>query len=216
MYNGIGLQTPRGSGTNGHVQRNWAIVRKNKDKVTYKMEESKADQLNKQPNKEILDHVRKRKVEVKCAEFADILENQGYTNEEITNKVEQYRSVLIGGDIKSSTPQDEFGRVKYEITREGGDAFRGNLGRIGGGQGRYYTRDIDVPHSAGAKRVRDDEGGTPGRRRTRSGRKRERSISLSVASFFQRLSARMDRRHDAASGCVVVCRRRRMVHRGLD
>lgn len=79
MYNGIGLQTPRGSGTNGHVQRNWAIVRKTKDKVSYiyKTEENKADQLNKQPNKEILDHVRKRKVEVKCAELADILEEQG-------------------------------------------------------------------------------------------------------------------------------------------
>lgn len=77
MYNGIGLQTPRGSGTNGHVQRNWAIVRKNKDKVTYKTEDAKLDQLNKQPNKEILDHVRKRKVEVKCAELADILEDQG-------------------------------------------------------------------------------------------------------------------------------------------
>jgi len=38
--------------------------------------------------------------------------NYRYTNEEIENKVEQYRSVLIGGDIKSSTPQDEFGRVK--------------------------------------------------------------------------------------------------------
>lgn len=77
MYNGIGLQTPRGSGTNGHVQRNWAIIRKAKDKVTYKTDEGKLDQLNKQPNKEILDHVRKRKVEVKCAELADILEEQG-------------------------------------------------------------------------------------------------------------------------------------------
>jgi len=77
MYNGIGLQTPRGSGTNGHVQRNWAIVRNDRVEGTYKMEESKADQLNKQPNKEILDHVRKRKVEVKCAELADILEDQG-------------------------------------------------------------------------------------------------------------------------------------------
>lgn len=77
MYNGIGLQTPRGSGTNGHVQRNWAIVRKNKDKVAYKTEETKGDQLNKQPNKEILDHARKRSIEVKCTELADILENQG-------------------------------------------------------------------------------------------------------------------------------------------
>ncbi|KAL6427034.1 hypothetical protein ACFW04_009310 [Cataglyphis niger] len=118
MYNGIGLQTPRGSGTNGHVQRNWAIVRKNKDKVTYKTDDSKIDQLNKQPNKEILDHVRKRKVEVKCAELADILEDQGFTSEEINNKVESYRSLLMGSDIKSSTPQDEFGRINVRETHQ--------------------------------------------------------------------------------------------------
>lgn len=76
MYNGIGLQTPRGSGTNGHVQRNWAVVRKTKDKVDYKSDD-KLDSINKQPNKEILDHVRKRKVELKVAEFTDILEDQG-------------------------------------------------------------------------------------------------------------------------------------------
>lgn len=76
MYNGIGLTTPRGSGTNGHVQRNWAIVRKTKDKVEYRADD-KHDQLSKQPNKEILDHARKRKIEVKCAELADVLEQQG-------------------------------------------------------------------------------------------------------------------------------------------
>lgn len=76
MYNGIGLQTPRGSGTNGHVQRNWAIVRKTKDKVNYQNDE-KVDQPNKQPNKEILDHVRKRNIELKCTELSDKLEEQG-------------------------------------------------------------------------------------------------------------------------------------------
>lgn len=29
MYNGIGLQTPRGSGTSGYIQRNLSIVKKN-------------------------------------------------------------------------------------------------------------------------------------------------------------------------------------------
>lgn len=89
-------------------------------------------------------------------------------------------------------------------------AFRGIIRT---GQGGCCIRDIDVPHSAGAKRVRGAEGVYPGRRRMRSRRKRERSISL-AASFF-RLSARMDRRH-ADSGRVVVCRRRRMMHRGSD
>lgn len=80
MYNGIGLPTARGSGTNGYVQRNWASVRKTKEKVTYKTEEEleKIDAANsRQPNREILDHERKRKVEVKCIEFEEILEEQG-------------------------------------------------------------------------------------------------------------------------------------------
>ncbi|KAK2588868.1 hypothetical protein KPH14_001734 [Odynerus spinipes] len=118
MYNGIGLQTPRGSGTNGHVQRNWAIVRKTKDKVNYKTDEGKLDQLNKQPNKEILDHVRKRKVEVKCAELADILEEQGLTTEEVTKKVESYRSMLMGTEMKTNAPRDEFGRINVRETHQ--------------------------------------------------------------------------------------------------
>lgn len=81
MYNGIGLTTPRGSGTNGHVQRNWAFVRQGKStNVNYKTEEEleKLSHMgNKQPNLEILDHERKRKIEVKCAELEDTLEEQG-------------------------------------------------------------------------------------------------------------------------------------------
>lgn len=80
MYNGIGLPTARGSGTNGYVQRNWALVRKTKDKVNYKTEEE-LEKLeatsNRQPNRDILDHERKRKVEVKCIELEEILEDQG-------------------------------------------------------------------------------------------------------------------------------------------
>lgn len=80
MYNGIGLQTPRGSGTNGYVQRNWAAVRPAEKSKTYKTEQELAalDIANtRQPNKEILDHEKKRKIELRCAEFADILEEQG-------------------------------------------------------------------------------------------------------------------------------------------
>lgn len=82
MYNGIGLQTPRGSGTNGHVQRNWALVRPhNKEKLTYRTEEelAKLDVASyRQPNQEILDHERKRKIELKCVELEEILEEKGY------------------------------------------------------------------------------------------------------------------------------------------
>lgn len=80
MYNGIGLQTARGSGTNGYVTTNKSFIRKHKDRVDYKSEEElkKLDQaMNKQPNKEILDHERKRKVEVKCMEMQELMEEQG-------------------------------------------------------------------------------------------------------------------------------------------
>lgn len=80
MYNGIGLQTPRGSGTNGYVQRNWASVRKPKDRTQYKTDEElkRLDEAsNKQPNREILDHESKRKIEIKCLQLADALTDQG-------------------------------------------------------------------------------------------------------------------------------------------
>lgn len=80
MYNGIGLQTPRGSGTNGHVQRNFAFVKPSRDTANYRDEADSAKleaTTNRTPNLEILDHERKRKIEVKCAELEETLEGQG-------------------------------------------------------------------------------------------------------------------------------------------
>ena len=81
MYNGIGLETARGSGTNGYVQRNLAFVHEKKEKVRYKNEadlaKNDASFANRQPNKEILEHERKRKLELKCLELREVLEEQG-------------------------------------------------------------------------------------------------------------------------------------------
>lgn len=65
MYNGIGLPTPRGSGTNGYVQRNQAHVRVKPATVDYRSdaEMRKTDRLlNRAPNAEILGHELKRQV----------------------------------------------------------------------------------------------------------------------------------------------------------
>ncbi len=83
MYNGIGLTTPRGSGTNGYVQRNLSSVRvkKNRDERGGERDEKDRErlesQLNRQPNADILEHQRKRQLEVKCAELQDMMEEQG-------------------------------------------------------------------------------------------------------------------------------------------
>ncbi|XP_034108356.1 serine/arginine repetitive matrix protein 2 isoform X3 [Drosophila albomicans] len=120
MYNGIGLTTPRGSGTNGHVQRNWAFVRPGKKDKEYRSEDDakKLDaQLNRPPNKEILDHDRKRKIEVKCIEYEEILEKQGRTPEEIKTQVDSYRQKLMGQG-KTDLAKDEFGRVAVRETHQ--------------------------------------------------------------------------------------------------
>ncbi|KAF5296671.1 hypothetical protein FQR65_LT10211 [Abscondita terminalis] len=133
MYNGIGLTTPRGSGTNGHVQRNWAFVRpKEKDK-TYRTEEElcRLDTAsNRPPNKEILDHERKRKIELKCAEFAEILEDQGFTQEAIKNKVNNYRVMLNGHDGKLDRSIGHWARVSVTETHHLAEAQQEKNARL--------------------------------------------------------------------------------------
>lgn len=80
MYNGIGLQTTRGSATSGYVQRNLSTVNKNKKNVDYRTEEDikrMEAALNRPPNQEILDHQRRRQIELKCLEQREKLENSG-------------------------------------------------------------------------------------------------------------------------------------------
>ena len=123
MYNGIGLSTVRGSGTNGYVQRNLSHVRPSKDKVNYKTEEDikKSEAaISKGPNQGILDHERKRKLEVKCMELEEVLRDQGCDDEEIDEKVNAYRQMLLGHEQNKKAFQDvdEFGRPVVKDTHQ--------------------------------------------------------------------------------------------------
>jgi serine/arginine repetitive matrix protein 2 len=93
-YNGIGLTTARGSGTNGYVQRSLAHVRRREERQ--KMPEGiLATSLTKAPNADLLEHQRKRAVELKCAEMEERMEEQGYAEEEIAEKISEYRQKLL-------------------------------------------------------------------------------------------------------------------------
>jgi serine/arginine repetitive matrix protein 2 len=94
MYNGIGLQTARGSGTNGYVQKNMSFVN-HKPKVDYKSFDEMKPAVHKKPNKEILEHEAKRRVEVKLLEYRDKLEDLGLKESEIEEKVESHRARLF-------------------------------------------------------------------------------------------------------------------------
>jgi len=104
MYNGIGLTTPRGSGTNGYVQKNWSHVSR-KSNVEYRNEQKRVEAMGppkaRKPDKGILEHERKRKVELKIAEFEDAMEEQGYTEEEIEREVSALREKMMAEDLKA-------------------------------------------------------------------------------------------------------------------
>ena len=78
MSDNVGLSTPRGSGTSGYVQRNLAHIRARESAAPYPKDYDSLRHKQRQPDKGILEHDRKREVEVKVFELRDQLEDEGY------------------------------------------------------------------------------------------------------------------------------------------
>ncbi|KAH8668342.1 Pre-mRNA-splicing factor CWC21 [Xylariales sp. PMI_506] len=78
MSDNVGLSTPRGSGTSGYVQRNLAHMRPRDRAAPYPTRDlDDVRHKQRQPDKGILEHERKRAVEVKVFELRDRLEDEG-------------------------------------------------------------------------------------------------------------------------------------------
>jgi serine/arginine repetitive matrix protein 2 len=77
MYNGIGLVTPRGSGTSGYVQANKFNLRAQPQRQLEERDSLKGP-VQKKPNLEIIEHNRKREIELKLEEERILLEDQGW------------------------------------------------------------------------------------------------------------------------------------------
>jgi hypothetical protein len=99
MYNGIGLATSRGSGTNGYVTRNMAYINPNKmggpqqrSQNSLFPDENKAKL--KKANPQILEHERKRKVEAELFELKFKLQDEGKTEDEIDSIITLKRTEL--------------------------------------------------------------------------------------------------------------------------
>ncbi|KAH9938458.1 uncharacterized protein B0H18DRAFT_15978 [Fomitopsis serialis] len=85
MYNGIGLTTPRGSGTNGYVVRNLSTLRVHQTAADRASAWDIAPPKHREPDAAILEHEKKRKVEVKCLELQLELEEKGLDEDELKN-----------------------------------------------------------------------------------------------------------------------------------
>ncbi|KAI1412940.1 cwf21-domain-containing protein [Hypoxylon sp. FL1857] len=95
MSDNVGLSTPRGSGTSGYVQRNLAHLKPRDRAAPYNTKD--LDHLKhrqRQPDKEILEHDRKREVEVKVFELRDQLEDEGVDEDEIDKRCDALRKEL--------------------------------------------------------------------------------------------------------------------------
>jgi serine/arginine repetitive matrix protein 2 len=79
MYNGVGILTPRGTGTSGHVQTNKFNLRRAPVPKFGQGADGGAQQhgADRKPNKEILEHNRRRQIEIKLVELSDQLEEAG-------------------------------------------------------------------------------------------------------------------------------------------
>ncbi|KAL7998035.1 putative mRNA splicing factor Cwf21 domain-containing protein [Plasmopara halstedii] len=105
MYNGIGLRTVRGSGTNGYVQRNLSYVNisharqklaRNQRGIQSGLLDTRGGGRNHPPpNPDILLHEQKRKVELQLLEMSLEMEGRGCEPDDIHATVKRERERLL-------------------------------------------------------------------------------------------------------------------------
>ncbi|PSS10503.1 hypothetical protein M430DRAFT_21866 [Amorphotheca resinae ATCC 22711] len=104
MSSNVGLSTPRGSGTSGYVQRNLAHLRPRDQGKPYSTDLDSLKHRQRQPDKEILEHDRKREVEVKVFELRDLLEDKGVDEEQIEAETQALRRKLLKESERNRGP----------------------------------------------------------------------------------------------------------------
>ncbi|KAH6890478.1 cwf21 domain-containing protein [Thelonectria olida] len=95
MTDNVGLSTPRGSGTSGYVQRNLAHMRPRDFGAPYPKDLDSLRHRQRQPDKGILEHDRKREVEVKVFDLRDKLEEEEVDEDEIEKQCDELRQKLL-------------------------------------------------------------------------------------------------------------------------
>jgi serine/arginine repetitive matrix protein 2 len=110
MYGNIGLNTPRGSGTSGYVQKNESFL-KPKPKQNHDLSSliEKPGQLpSRKPSEEVLLHNAKRSIEIELLDYRDALResNPNMPEGELEIKVQAQRSLRYL-DLQTSKEEQE-------------------------------------------------------------------------------------------------------------
>lgn len=134
MSDNVGLSTPRGSGTSGYVQRNLAHIRPRDSGAPYppRGDADMPKHRQRQPDRGILEHDRKRAVEVKVLELRDELEDAGeLEDDEIDERCDALRKRLLAESVRGG----------------GGGADRGRRGPV----------KMHQVHEMADQKIREDE-----------------------------------------------------------
>ncbi|KAJ5375514.1 Pre-mRNA-splicing factor cwc21 [Penicillium concentricum] len=124
MSSNVGLTTPRGSGTSGYVQRNSALLKPRNTgygapypPISGANGSGPMDRPFKQrvPDKQILEHDRKRAIEVKVMEERERLEEENERIEEETDKKKGKSGVKKEGGEDGETDEGEKVLTEEEI-----------------------------------------------------------------------------------------------------
>ncbi|KAL1405761.1 Serine/arginine repetitive matrix protein 2 [Vanrija albida] len=190
-YNNVGLSTARGSGTNGYIVRNTGSVKvrdgpPNGGFAGYQryddyLNDIAKPMVHRAPDAGILEHERKRQVEIKCLELRDEMEDAGADEGDIEDAVSALREKLSHETIvpaRRATDSHSVARAK--------EVEMGRLGRalnIGPDhvEGRAFQRETDEEKAARLAEKEERE-----RQRVEAALKREREAEEREAAWREK------------------------------
>lgn len=213
----------RGSGTNGYVQRNLAHVsrqRQQRAKTVDKLPDTGRELKDpRMANTEIIEHNRKREVEVKVMGLRASLEDDGVPEEEIETKCEQLRKQLQAklppprADAGSSGAGGRAGETHSDAFRKAAenDQLKSALGiKTGYVGGSAFDRELQEQRKAEriAKREAEDEARRAAEaelereaeREEKRRRKEKRKAEKEAERAAKKEAKKSRRRSDSSSG----------------
>lgn len=132
MYNRIGLPTPRGSGTSGHVTANRAVAHSVRSRLEFHQElkkiKERAAQPEDGPDPEILRHNKKREIYQFCESLREDLIKSGVEEADANKKIEEQRLQMLTkfekGKLDINLHQTELNdHVLDELRQQGRERF---------------------------------------------------------------------------------------------
>ncbi|KPV75454.1 uncharacterized protein RHOBADRAFT_5577, partial [Rhodotorula graminis WP1] len=143
--NNIGLATPRGSGTSGHIQANRSSIRPRQNQREA-APDFKSSFAHRAPDQGILDHERKRKVEAQCFELQVSLEDDGVAPDEVEKQVDALRQRLLAAGAPATAASGIKAHQRHELAaakQADDERMRRALGiRADHTEGAAFDRDL--------------------------------------------------------------------------